>query len=118
MADIVETLTAGTYLATKRDKWSTEIVETDGGFEFRNQRWETPLAEWDITIPFCKRDSAKYTSAVALINAAKGSLNSFSFHDPVACEDVDVRILEDSMSFTPDGNLVQIEFSVREVREP
>lgn len=116
MADIAQQLTRGSYSATKRDMWSTEIVQTDGGQEFRNQRWTAPLAEWDVTIPFCKRNSTQYLAATALLAAAKGSWNTFTFHDTVDCVDVQVRLVDDSMAFTPNGNLVQIDFTVKEVR--
>lgn len=115
MADVANQLADG-YLAVKREVWSTEVVTTDGGGEHRNQRWSAPLAEWDVTVPFCKRSSSAYVAATALIFATKGSLRTFTFHDPIECEDVEVRILDDTMAFVTNGNLVQIEFSVRQIR--
>lgn len=116
MADVSEQIAAGRYIATKRDAYSTEVVRTDGGGEHRNARWAAPLAEWDVSIPLCKRNSAEYLAAVALFDAIKGSWKSFTFHDPVACADVEVRLLDDTLSITPQGNLVAIDFAVREER--
>lgn len=115
MADVTEQLAAG-YVAVKRPAYSTEVVRTDGGATQRNSRWADPLSSWDVTIPFCRRDSAKYLAAVALFDATLGSGLSFTFHDPVACEDVEAFIVDDTLSITPNGNLVQIEFAVEEKR--
>lgn len=117
MADLTERLTTRIESgAVKRNTYSTEIVQTDGGAEQRNQRWTNPLAEWDITIPPCKRSSADYVAAVALFAAAKGSLFTFAFHDVETCADVEVRIKDDSIVFTGIGNLAQIDFVLMQVR--
>lgn len=116
MPDVALQLTSGRYTAVKNDLWSTEVVQTDGGSEHRNQRWSAPLSEWDVTIPFCKRSSTEYLAALALFAATKGSFYTFTFHDPVACEDVLVRFVDDALRFSANGNLVQIDFTVREVR--
>lgn len=116
MADVSEQLLAGHYLASKRPAYSTEVVRTDGGGAHHNSRWANPLSQWDVTIPVCKRTSAQYLAAIALFDAAKGSGATFIFHDPVACADVECWILDDTLTITPNGNLVQIEFSVEEYR--
>lgn len=116
MADLTEQLLAGKYTATKRDKYSTEVVQTDSGATFRNSRWSAPLAQWDVTVPWCRRNSAQYLAAVALFDAALGSGKSFWFHDPVACADLEAVIVDDTLSVTPDGNLVQLDFVVEQVR--
>lgn len=115
MADVTQQLT-DRYSAVKHDAYSTEVVTTDGGEEFRNARWAAPLATWDVVIPFCSRSSTHYSAVVALFAATLGSLRTFTFHDKVACADYEVRLVDDTLSFTPNGNLVQIEFSVKEVR--
>lgn len=116
MADVAEQLVAGSYIATRTDRFATEVIRTDGGATFRNGRWSTPLSSWDVTIPYCKRNAPQYTAVLALFGATLGSQSTFTFHDPVACADVDCVILEDTISITPNGNLVQVEFSVEEYR--
>lgn len=116
MADVSQQLVANSYIATKRPKYATEVVRTDGGGAHHNSRWASPLAQWDVTIPFCKRTDPRYLAAIALFDAALGSGLTFIFHDSVACEDVEAWILDDTLAITPNGNLVQVEFSVEEYR--
>jgi uncharacterized protein (TIGR02217 family) len=116
MADVSEQLAPG-YIAVKRLAYRTEVVPTDGGRKQRNSRWSAKLAQWDVTIPRCRRSSAAYTAVIALFDATLGSGLSFTFHDPVDCVDVECFILEDSLVITPLGNnLVEVEFSVEEKR--
>jgi len=117
MADVTERLTSRIEAsAVKRNAYSTEIVRTDGGAEYRNARWAEPLAEWDITIPPSKRNSADYAAAVALFAVTFGSLLTFDFHDIETCADVEVRIKDDSIVFTGVGNLASIDLTLVEVR--
>jgi hypothetical protein len=116
MADSSLQLLAGSYLAVKRDRYSTEVVRTDGGGRHGNSRWGSKLPEWEVTIPFCKRDSAQYLAAIALFDDVDGSGRTFVFHDSVACVDWEACILDDTMTFTPNGNLVQIDFAVEAIR--
>lgn len=116
MADVTEQLVAGSYSAVKRDRYATEVIRTDGGGAFRNSRWASPLAQWDVSLKPCRRSDAIYTAATALFDAALGSGLTFTFHDPVACADVEACILDDTLSITPNGNLVMVEFAVEEVR--
>ena len=116
MADVLATLVAGSYIATKRPAYATEVVRTDGGSTFRNSRWSAPLSQWDVTIPVCKRSSPQYLAAIALFDACLGSGLTFSFHDPVACADVEAVILDDTLTITPTGNLVEVAFAVEEFR--
>lgn len=117
MADISERLTSRIEAgAIKRLAYQTEVVRADGGHEQRNQTWTLPLAEWDITIPPMKRSSADYAAAVALFHAAKGSALSFDFHDIETCADLEVRIKDDSLVFTGQGNLASIDLTLVQVR--
>ncbi len=116
MADVSQTLVTGSYSAQKRQAYSTEVVRTDGGAAHHNSRWSGSLSQWDVTIPFCKRNSAQYLAAVALFDAALGSGLTFTFHDTVGCVDVECFILDDTLTITPNGNLVQVEFAVEENR--
>lgn len=102
--------------AVKRLAYSTEIVETDGGNEQRNARWAEPRARWDITIPPCKRNSSDYMDTLALFKDALGSFDTFLFHDPVDCEDIEVRFDEDTLTVQGVGNLVTASFTLIEVR--
>lgn len=117
MADVTERLPSRIEAgATKRVFYSTEIVRTDGGNQFANQRWSDPLAEWDITIPLMKRNSADYTATIALFAATKGSALTFSFHDVETCADVEVRIKDDTLSITGEGNLATISMTLEMAR--
>jgi hypothetical protein len=117
MADVTERLTSRIEAgAVKANAYSTEVVRTDGGAEHRNARWGAPLAEWDITIPPSRRNSADYAAAVALFAATLGSLRSFNFHDVETCGDVEVRIKDDSIVFTGVGNMATISLTLVEVR--
>ncbi len=117
MADVTERLTSRIEAsAVKRNAYRTEIVRTDGGAEHRNAMWGAPLAEWDITIPSAKRNSADYAAAVALFTATLGSLLTFDFHDVETCADVEVRIKDDTITFTGVGNLAEIDLTLVEVR--
>jgi hypothetical protein len=37
--------------AVRRLEYRTEIVETDGGFEVRNNRWGSPLRTFEVSFP-------------------------------------------------------------------
>ena len=116
MADSSLQLVAGTYKATRRPFYSTEVVRTDGGGRHGNSRWANRLAQWDVTIPFCKRNSAAFLAVEALFDDVLGSGRTFIFHDTVGCVDVEVVILDDTLDETPEGNLVQVNFAVEQAR--
>lgn len=102
--------------AVKRIMYSTEIVDNDGGIEQRNQRWSRPRAEWDCSMPLAKRNSAEVVDTLSLFDAALGSLDTFEFHDPVECVDVEVRFKDDTLVMTGAGNLVSVSFTLIEVK--
>lgn len=102
--------------AVKRLVYSTEIVTTDGGNEFRNARWGDSQSEWDCTIPPVKRNSDDYLETVALFHAAIGSFDSFMFHDFADCTDVAVRFKDDTLTIQGVGNLVTLSFTLIEDR--
>jgi uncharacterized protein (TIGR02217 family) len=116
MADVLLTLVSGTYSAVKRPLYSTEVVKTDGGATHRNARWSQPLPTWDVTTKWMKRTSPEFLALLALFEATKGSHLSFSFHDTVECEDVDVFFVDDVLDITPNGNLVQASFTLEAER--
>lgn len=102
--------------AVKRLMYRTEVVDTDGGTEHRDGRWVNPRAEWDVTVPPAKRTSAEYTETTSLFAAAKGSLDTFMFHDPVSCADIEVRFKDDTLVMQGVGNMVTLSFTLIEVR--
>jgi len=102
--------------AVKRLMFSTEVVETDGGTEHRNGRWTEPRAEWDVTIPPSKRTADEYLDTVAMFDAAEGSYDTFLFHDPVSCVDIEVRFKDDMLTMQGVGNLVTLSFTLIEVK--
>lgn len=62
-------------------EYSTEVVETDGGYEVRNARWAEPLRHFEVSFPTSVRDDAIYQAVVALYEKALGGLHTFNFID-------------------------------------
>lgn len=116
MADTALQLIVGSYTATKRPAYSTEIVRMKGGGSHRNADWDEPLATWDVTVHPCQRNSAEYLATVNLFGAVFGSQGTFWFHDPKTCTDIEACILDDELTITPVGNLEEISFAVEEYR--
>ena len=116
MADVALTLVPNSYLATKRKRYSTEVVRSDNGETFRNSMWSAPLSQWDVTIPFCRRSAPQFLAAEALFDAVLGSGLSFWFRDPAGGAEIECCIVEDTLASTPNGNTVQLEFSVEAIR--
>lgn len=67
--------------ATRRLRWETEVVTTDGGYEVRNSRWSAPLKTYEVSFPPSTRDDPVYLAVLALYEAAEGGLHSFDFTD-------------------------------------
>lgn len=117
MADVTERLpTRIEATAVKREFYATELVRTDGGGQFTNQRWEDPLAEWDISVPMIRRGSADYDTVRALFEAVRGSALTFDFHDFEACADVEVRIKDDTISWQLSGKLLTVSMTLERAR--
>ncbi len=117
MADVSERLPSRIEAsAVKRPAYSTEIVRTDGGGVHANARWSGSLAEWDINIPPCKRNSQDYLATMALFDAVRGSHLTFDFHDVETCADVEVRIKGDQIAITGVGNLATIGMTLEQAR--
>jgi hypothetical protein len=117
MADVAERLPERIESgAVKRMFYSTEVVRTDGGHQFTNQRWDEPLAEWDITVPQMKRSSADYIAVKALFDAVAGSALTFDFHDVEACEDVEVRVKGDTLVWEQDGPFGSFSLTLEKAR--
>lgn len=67
--------------AVRRLENQTEIVDTDGGYEVRNNRWSAPKRIFEVSFPTSTRDGTVYQDVIALYNLAQGGLHSFNFHD-------------------------------------
>jgi uncharacterized protein (TIGR02217 family) len=67
--------------AVRREDYGTEVVETDGGFEHRNNRWANPKRTYEVSFPTSLRNGSVYQAVVALYEMAQGSLHSFNFVD-------------------------------------
>jgi uncharacterized protein (TIGR02217 family) len=67
--------------AIRRLENKTEVVETDGGFEVRNNRWTRAKLVFELSFPTSTRDGTVYQDVIALFNLAEGGLHSFNFHD-------------------------------------
>jgi len=67
--------------AIRKERYSTDIVETDGGNEVRNARWAEPLRTWEVSFPTSNRNDPTYLSVKSLFRTALGSLHTFEFAD-------------------------------------
>ena len=73
--------------ATARPRYATDVVTTEGGWEFRNERWEYPLFEFDFSLApgdqFTPDNDIDPNQAlgefVDLWHAAGGRANTFLF---------------------------------------
>lgn len=67
--------------AERIDDEDIEIVDTDGGFEFRNARAAQGLLRFELAYPTGTRDAANYLAVRAMFKAARKSLHTFRFRD-------------------------------------
>jgi len=67
--------------AVRRLENQTEVVETDGGYEVRNNRWTRAKRVYEVSFPTSLRDGQVYQDVIALYDLAGGGLHSFNFHD-------------------------------------
>ena len=63
----------------RKDDWGTQIVQTDGGFEARNNRWDSPRRSFEISYPPSLRAGSVHQAVLALYEAAEGMLHSFNY---------------------------------------
>jgi uncharacterized protein (TIGR02217 family) len=63
----------------RRDDWGTQVVTTDGGFEHRNNRWDSPRRSFEISYPPSLRDGTVHQAVLDLYEAAEGMLHSFNY---------------------------------------
>lgn len=59
----------------------TEVVDTDGGFEHRNQRWSRRKRAYEISFPISLRDGAVYQAVCDLYEEAEDFTHTFNFTD-------------------------------------
>lgn len=67
--------------AVRRLDYGTETVQTDGGYEVRNNRWSAPLRVYEISYPPAHRDDPVYLAILNLYDEAEGMLHSFDYHE-------------------------------------
>lgn len=67
--------------AVRRLQYRTEVVETDGGFEVRNNRWSAPLRTYEVSFAHMRRDDPIYEAVLALYEKAEGGLHTWLFTD-------------------------------------
>jgi hypothetical protein len=80
--------------AVLRIDWQTEVVETDGGQEVRNNRRASPARYYDVSMPPMLRADADYLDLLDLYADAGGMLHSFDlnvWHDETNSTIVAVR---------------------------
>lgn len=118
MVDLARTLPEEVEIgATRRLEYSTEVVETDGGFEVRNSRWSQPLRVFEITYPHATRTDPVYQAVKELYDEARGGLYSFNFKDWTDGQIVAVRFDSPLEIDTPAGHLDHIvSMTLKEVR--
>lgn len=118
MADLSATLPESVELGARRIlQYATEVVTTDGGHEVRNQRWATPLREFEISWPMSLRDGAVHQAVLDLYEEAQGGLYSFRFKDWTDGQVVDVRFDSQLEIETPATHLDKIvSMRLKEVR--
>lgn len=67
--------------AQRIDEDDIEIVDTDGGYDFRNARASQSLLRFDLAYPISPRTAANYLAVRAMFKAARQSLHTFRFRD-------------------------------------
>lgn len=65
--------------ATGGPQYSTDVVQTSGGYEYRNQAWQYPLHAW--TVGHDARLDHLFGELRAHYRAMKGKANGFRFKD-------------------------------------
>jgi len=67
------------YGATGGPTWSTDVVMTNGGNEYRNQTWSQSLCRYDVA--HAARRATDYVTLVAFYRAMAGRLHGFRYKD-------------------------------------
>jgi hypothetical protein len=67
--------------AVRRLEMQTEVVDTDGGYEVRNNRWTRGKLVVEASFPPATRDDPVYLAVVALYDLAEGGRHSFNVTD-------------------------------------
>lgn len=69
--------------ASKRPRYATDIMQTDGGHEYRNERWRYPLFQFEVTLEpgDPNEDGSTLKEMIDLFHAAGGAGNTFLFRD-------------------------------------
>lgn len=65
--------------ARSRPRYSTDVITTDGGHEFRNSRWAFPLFEFEIDLEPGDKDDEAFLAVLDLFHAAGGTHETFRF---------------------------------------
>lgn len=99
-------------------QWDIEVVRTDGGNEVRNNRWSTPLRQWEIAFNNAAIDSANHATVLDLWIASEGGTHTFNWQDERADEIVKVRFDSDLTFTNTVGPYHHLDtFVIKEVRE-
>ena len=81
---------------TRTLRYSTVITRFENGMEARRQRWSKPIREYEFEIrPLDPYDELE--KLLDFFKNKKGSLETFTFHDPIDNEDVTVRFGTDDL---------------------
>lgn len=59
--------------------YRTDVVETDGGYEYRNQNWEQSRLRWDVAQ--AARTGERAAKLLSFFRQVRGRTNAFRFKD-------------------------------------
>lgn len=102
----------------RSSKMDLEVVETDGGYEIRNQRWSSPLRSWQGSYGYADNDDPTHLAVEAMWVDTNFGADTFNFTDPKAGDTTRVRF-DGQLQFTNEaGPLYHLDtFTLREVRD-
>ena len=62
-------------------RWATEVVVTDGGYEYRNQPWAYPLHDYDVA--YGVKTIVDLETLLAAFHSARAMTDAFRYLDPL-----------------------------------
>jgi hypothetical protein len=95
-----------------------EVVETDGGFEFRNTRWSGPLRRWQIGFNNKPLSDAKHAAVEQLWRDTNAGTDTFNYFDEKSGDTARVRFDGDLQMVNTTMQIYRIDvFTLKEVRD-
>jgi hypothetical protein len=95
-----------------------EVVETDGGYEFRNTRWSGPLRSWQIGYNNRPLDDVKHAAVEQMWRDTQGGTDTFNFYDEKTGDTARVRFDGELQMVNTTMQIYRIDtFTLKEVRD-